>query len=528
MITRRSFLKKSSLAAGAISFSTFQSCGPDENKLVGSLTGPNMSLGHKIREMSEMRPVEVSNEDVVIVGGGIAGLSAARWLNKAGISFKLLEIEDEVGGNSRSGSDRLGRYPLGAHYLPIPSVRHKELLKFLEECNVITGYKNDLPVFNEYHLCFDPKERLFIEHHWQEGLIPNDGISSTERDHLKKFHELMHYYRDLKGSDGLYAFEIPLDNSSKDKELMSLDNITMDQFLNDNGLTSEPVRWYVNYCCTDDFGSTLEETSAWAGIHYFASRKGKASNAGLEDVLTWPEGNGFLVDHLKKGVENKTVFGTVVLAVTPNDKSVSVDYFDGAVKRIEAKKVIMATSAFIAKHLVRAKRDVDFDAFQYAPWMVANIMVDSWLGDRRGEPLAWDNVIYGSKSLGYVSAQHQNIEMPAREKMITYYRALTGKDCAATRKMAMDLKWEGWRDAVFADLKMAHREIEKYAKQMDVWVWGHGMIRPSPGFIWSDNRRRAALPVGDRVFFAHSDLSGISIFEEAFDNGIHAAKDVIR
>ncbi len=293
MITRRSFLKKGSLVAGVIGLNSFEGCRSHEVILKGSLAGPDMSLGHKVRELMNVRPTEVSTEDVVIVGGGVAGLSAARWLKKNGVSFRLLELEGEVGGNSRSGSDRLGRFPLGAHYLPIPSVRHTELLKFLEECNVITGYKNDLPIFNEYHLCFDPKERLFIEHHWQEGLIPHDGTTPDERDHLKQFHDLMHHYRELKGGDGLYAFDIPLDKSSQDKELLALDNITMDQFLVDHGLTSEPVRWYVNYCCTDDFGSTLEETSAWAGIHYFASRKGKASNANLEDVLTWPEGNGF-------------------------------------------------------------------------------------------------------------------------------------------------------------------------------------------------------------------------------------------
>ncbi|MEJ0032468.1 MAG: hypothetical protein WDO15_19895 [Bacteroidota bacterium] len=237
----------------------------------------------------------------------------------------------------------------------------------------------------------------------------------------------------------------------------------------------------------------------------------------------------FLIDHLKKSIEERSVLNGVALAVTPNERSVAVDYFiGGTIKRIEAKHVIVAVPTFVAKHLVRSQRDVDYNAFQYAPWMVANIMVDSWLGDRRGEPLAWDNVIYGSKSLGYVSAQHQNVEMPSREKMITYYRALTGADCAAMRKMAMETIWEGWRDSVFADLKLAHRDIEKYATQMDVWTWGHGMIRPSPGFVWGGIREKAKRSVENKIFFAHSDLSGISIFEEAFESGILAATDVMK
>jgi hypothetical protein len=50
---------------------------------------------------------------------------------------------------------------------------------------------------------------------------------------------------------------------------------------------------------------------------------------------------------------------------------------------------------------------------------------------------------------------------------------------------------------------------------------------PVPGFINGQARRDAARPIGDRIFFAHTDLSGISIFEEAFYSGIDAAKNII-
>lgn len=33
----------------------------------------------------------------------------------------------------------------------------------------------------------------------------------------------------------------------------------------------------------------LKETSAWAGIHYFASRNGRGANTESQDVITWPE-----------------------------------------------------------------------------------------------------------------------------------------------------------------------------------------------------------------------------------------------
>jgi hypothetical protein len=33
------------------------------------------------------------------------------------------------------------------------------------------------------------------------------------------------------------------------------------------------LNWYMNYCCRDDYGATTNNTSAWAGIQYFASRE---------------------------------------------------------------------------------------------------------------------------------------------------------------------------------------------------------------------------------------------------------------
>jgi hypothetical protein len=52
------------------------------------------------------------------------------------------------------------------------------------------------------------------------------------------------------------------------------------------------------------------------------------------------------------------------------------------------------------------------------------------------------------------------------------------------------------------------------------------MILPKPGFIWGEERRAAAEPRGV-IHFAHSDLSGCSIFEEANDRGVRAAEAVL-
>ncbi|GHN02405.1 amino oxidase [Cytophagales bacterium WSM2-2] len=530
MTTRRDFIRQSSIAAGGMLLGSMYSCSGQRTKLEGGIGGPNSKIGHLLRDGIPSAPKEILKEDIVIVGGGIAGLSAARWLKRAGQSFRLLELESEAGGNSRSGKNATTAYPLGAHYLPLPNLHNKTLLSFLEECGVITGYKNQLPLYNEYYLCHDPKERLFINHHWQEGLIPNEGVPSHDREEIRRFIELMEMYRNKRGADGKMAFDIPAKESSQDPSFLALDLSSMDLFLKSRNFNSEYLRWYVNYCCADDFGSSLENTSAWAGIHYFASRRGHSENSKFDDVLTWPEGNHWLAKKLGTGISPEIKCQAAVTAIRINNNKVEVDYLDiseNTSKRIEAKAVIISSPQFVNKYLLKASRPIDYAAFNYAPWMVANLTVDSALQDKRGEPLCWDNVIYGSKSLGYVHATHQSVAMPQDKTVLTYYQPITDHDCRAARNDAQGKTWDKWADAIFRDLSPAHPNLKETTSQLDVYLWGHGMIRPEPEFVWGEARKAANSPIDNKIFFAHSDLCGLSLFEEAFESGIAAARNLL-
>lgn len=55
---------------------------------------------------------------------------------------------------------------------------------------------------------------------------------------------------------------------------------------------------------------------------------------------------------------------------------------------------------------------------------------------------------------------------------------------------------------------------------------GHAMIRPAVGSVFSEERRLVGR-FHERVFFANSDLSAISIFEEAQYHGVEAAQKVL-
>ena len=63
--------------------------------------------------------------------------------------------------------------------------------------------------------------------------------------------------------------------------------------------------------------------------------------------------------------------------------------------------------------------------------------------------------------------------------------------------------------------------------RIDIMRLGHAMIRPTVGFLTSAERRRMADFKG-KILFANSDLSGISIFEEAQYRGVQAAERALR
>jgi len=56
---------------------------------------------------------------------------------------------------------------------------------------------------------------------------------------------------------------------------------------------------------------------------------------------------------------------------------------------------------------------------------------------------------------------------------------------------------------------------------------GHAMVCPTVGAIFSEERNRLKRRDG-RILFANSDLSGISIFEEAQFHGVTAAQIALR
>lgn len=529
-MNRKKFIQLSAGLAGVSGY--LASCSPPPI-IKGSIIGASASIGHLLRDKTFPPPTETTHKKVVIIGGGVSGLSAARHLRRQGIEdFILFDLEKEAGGNAAHGQNDVSAYPWGAHYVPTPNNDLTEYLAFLQECNVVTGLSDKgLPVYNELYLCFDPQERLYINGRWQDGLVPHFGVPTDQVRQIDRFFKQIDEYRSAKGADGKDAFAIPVDQSSKDEAFTRLDTLSMKEWLLANGYDSAYLHWYINYCTRDDFGTPHHLASAWIGIHYFAARKGMGANASHSDTLTWPEGNGFLVKQLQQNIQQQVNTQNLAIKIEPLANGVRVEYIDiktHTCKAVEAEQCIVAVPQFVAARLLGDEERLKkiHAHLNYAPWMVANIRVEK-MEERSGAPLSWDNVLYESDSLGFVEATHQLLQQSMPVKNLTYYLPLTTKTPAEERTLAQQRSHAAWTDIIINDLRKVYPGIREKVTEINVMLWGHAMAQPLKGMIHGPVRKELAASIDNKIHFAHTDLAGISIFEEAFYQGLEAAKKVM-
>ena len=521
--------------------------------LDGGFAGLDIERGHALRAMWRdglPTPARVHRTRVVIAGGGVAGLSAARGLRLRGVQdFVVLELEDAPGGNSRGTHVGGLPCPMGAHYLPVPGDDAPEVQDLLEELGLRRRVAGRWQ-YDERHLCHSPQERLYFQGEWQEGLLPVTGVEAATLAQYQRFSERVgtlgaaaHFAMPVASAWGRARGALALH--------LELDRLTMAEWLRREGFTDALLLGYLDYCCRDDYGAGIAHVSAWAGIHYFASRHGfRAPGADLDEpegVLTWPEGNGWLTQRLAQPLQGAGQLrtGCSVVRIAQQRQGVTVDVWDhasGQLERWQADHAIVALPVWLAVRIVDNPPDMLRAAARqltHAPWVVCNLHLDSPLADRPGAAPAWDNVLHADPNpggLGYVNAGHQRLDPRPAPTVLTYYRALG--DVPGARAQIQRHPWQHWAEAAIEALSVPHPDLRGRLTRVAVTRYGHAMAVPRPGSVallsrmasgvgrggsWS-GRTRAAAPGAGRISFAHADWSGYSVFEEAMTRGHQAAQ----
>jgi monoamine oxidase len=512
--------RRSLLAAGALALA---GCERSPAQLQGGWVGASHARGHRVRDGLKPVPAVERRAAVLVLGAGIAGLSAARAFARLGVDdVQLLELEDSAGGNSRGHQLGGQACPLGAHYLPVPGAAAREVNEWLLEIGLLRQeLGRTLP--DERHLCHSPQERLFYEGAWVEGLLPPAEPGSATLAQYRRFAAAVARLQGI-------GFAIPSQRAPWTATHAALDALSFSAWLDQQGLDDARLRWYLDYCCRDDYGAGSGTVSAWAGLHYFASRHGFHAPgdevAEREPVFTWPEGNAWLVQRLAAPFADRLHGGRTVLEVSEGRHEVQVLAWDEQARRAErwtAARVVLALPLFIAARVLLNPGDALREAAArqpHAPWLVANLHLARPLVERPGLPLCWDNVAYGSAGLGYVDAGHQRLDPSPGPTVLTAYLALP----ESRRAALLDDDWRLWTSRVVEGLAGVHPDLAGQLLRADLMRYGHAMAVPAPG-----QRGSAALAAlraqRGRIRYAHSDLAAYSVFEEAFTLGAAAAGD---
>jgi hypothetical protein len=514
---------------------------------------PGMQAGHALRSNTSIpAPKTTRKVKVAILGSGAAGSFAAWRLKKSG-AFKPNEVVIVSGperfGNAAAGSFNGLGYPQGAHYLPLPSMASHHVRELLFDMGVIEADPfGEKPSYNERVLVHSPEDRLLINGHWQEGVIPHAALTADEQAQQQRFFAQMHSFQQASGADGRKAFCIPIALSSQDAQWRALDQISFATWLAHNGYTAPSLLWYLDYACRDDYGIGIKETSAWAGIHYFAARGGEAANASSGAVLTWPSGLNPLLQHMQQG---QPLIDGMAVKVGEQGQTVHVDVLhQGEVTRLIADHVICAMPLHVAAKVINLPH-YGFDPAKHlaphAAWQISNFLLKRFPDEAEhapkqsgpqalhdyATPLAWDNVVYGSQSLGYVNSTHQLIRAAKPTNTIfTAYHAFANEAPAAIRAKLEHASAAELYQTALADLGSVYGwdnpiTARRYIEQVEITLRGHAMASPVVGFL--NNAGVTALQnQSGRVLFAHSDLSGLSVFEEASWWGEVAAQQILQ
>lgn len=478
--------------------------------------------------------------DVVIVGAGLSGLAAAWALHRAGVDDLLvLERTDDIGGVSRGGHIQGHPCPWGAHYVGMPDPDSPVIMNLLSDVGVITDFTRDhYPIIDPRYRVHKPEVNLYHGRSHSRGFYPWGLATPADLTEIQAFRRHMYRWSRWRDARGRPAFALPVVYATRAEEVRRLDEMTMAAYLDAEGFTSPLLRGYVDNRLTDEYGCLATEISAYAALLFWAATGGEHQVHGTRPTharaLAWPEGNMFLARRLAGLLPLGAVRTDAwVVAVRNHGDEVHVVELDPVTEVTHvhrARACVFAAPKLRADLLIPELDTVgrrEHERLEYTPWLVANLLLTE-CPEHDAKSLAWDNLVYGSWSLGFVNSHH--FATPGKDPdepfVITFYACFSGERRDPIRRDLLELDWATWARLIVDELEHALPDARRQIERLDVWRWGHGMVRPAPGLLWGGTRDALCQPLG-RIHFAGNDAGVLPLYEEAVHRGVAAAEEVL-
>jgi len=543
-LTRRLFLNgglKASLAAGLMSHASLSEilAGPATARHYdGRLIEESYGVAHSLRDgtlsIPELRP-EGRLHDAIVLGGGISGLMAAWDLKRGGLEDVVLyDKEDYVGGNARKAHANGTDYSCATWSVARP--RDPFLTGVLKDLDVIEGFAADgTPRIRSEFVGTGPDFNVLIDGRYYlqpsgpdtdlEAIGARLPLSARDRRDLVALFNDFGYWETHRGSDGRPAFAMPVEEGSRDASVLELDRITMRDYAVRKGWGPATIE-VIDEWSTSTIGGTVSEVSAYAFLSF------NSLGQGGEDI-TLPGGNAWLAGRLADRVGyDHLLTGLTAVRVTNEGNEVRVVLIDPATGRFSmrrARSAVIACPKQITGRMVPGLTGPGREAlaqYTYGALLMGAASV-SHTPVLKGDPLAWYNSVHGRLIQGFLVGDYNSERWRSgdvrRPNVLCLWAPLGGK---VERQDLLDNPWSHWADRMADDLEYMIPGVQADLTRLDIYVWGHHMVIPRPGFLTGDGRARLTRPLGN-ITFAHSDRHGMPSFELAARAGHDAALEAI-
>jgi protoporphyrinogen oxidase len=485
---RRDFIKfvvAGSVASGCpIDLSLLTAQAADQKSPV--VEGEDNRICHQVRDGKIFnRPPVSARHDVVIVGGGISGLTAAYGLRD--LDFLLLEKEPHWGGNAYLMEYKGMAYATGSAFL----AKTESAYGFAQKIGL-----EPLPINDQDSTILKGE---WIPDTWRSGLdkLP---YPAAVRESFKKFRK------------ELLAIDI-------EKREIELSRIPFSDLL--KGYSPEVKQWWDNYG-PSNWGAASEDTSAVVALDDLQEMAGENGN----DYYTWPGGLGAVSKKLSEMLLEKSSsqmhLGTTIVAVVPQKDEVHVTYIDGAEpKTVAGRAVIMATPKFITRRLVDglpAKQSAAMHRIRYIPYAVVNLIFDKPVYNK-----GYDTWCPGNRFSDVVVADWVLRNQPDYKQK---YNILTCYTPLGEQERGLLLTEESARQVaaqVLHDFQQLLPGSNVDPLEVHLYRRGHPLYMSTPG-LFTEVQPLVRQPM-DRVFFANTDSQGP---ESTISGGLEAAERTVK
>lgn len=301
---------------------------------------------------------KIITTDILIVGGGLAGITAAIGLKDSGQHIMLLEKTDVLGGRARSWPDPVTGDPvhIGPH---IFMTRYPNMFRLMD----ILGTRDHISWQEPGHFITEVDGQTEID------IVSNIKLPAPLHFVPSLFADKRVSVLDMLSAVPLVLYAVRL----TEDEFLRLDNINAAAFLRGMGVSEPLIHRFWSFVCMAIMNVPIELCSTGALLRFFCGLLGLSKlsigfpDVGLSDLYV-PQSEKMLADagvEIHKNTGVKRFIGSV-------DRVQGVELEDGRV--IHARKVIAALTpmalrqtvprAWIRSHKVFHEL-VHFNASQY-------------------------------------------------------------------------------------------------------------------------------------------------------------------